>query len=143
MKQHITPAGQGQDYDWSNDHIYVKTPLDMTGGRVTLVEDTLKPGFHLARHYHKVMTEIFYVLEGEVTFTFDDETVSARPGMTITIPPQVWHEVRSGSGGKLLTIFTPGGFDQYLTELAGLSEAQFQDSALMTQLGEKYDTWTV
>jgi quercetin dioxygenase-like cupin family protein len=67
MKQHIVPAGGGQDYDWSNDHVYVKTPRSMTEVRVTVVEDTLKPGFDLARHYHKKMVEIFYVLHGEVT----------------------------------------------------------------------------
>lgn len=141
MKQQIIPAGQGKDYDWSNDHIYVKTPLEITGGRVTVVEDKLKPGFHLARHHHKQMTEVFYVLEGDVIFKFDDETVNARPGMTINIPPNIWHEVSTATGGKLITIFTPGGFDHYLAEMAGLSEAQFEDGNLMTALGEKYDTW--
>ena len=28
------------------------------------------------------MTEIFYILEGEIEFKFDNETVMARPGMT-------------------------------------------------------------
>ncbi len=64
MKQQIIGDGQGQDYEWSKDHIFVKTTLDLTEGRVTVVEDTLKPGFHLPRHYHKAMTEIFYILDG-------------------------------------------------------------------------------
>ena len=66
MKQVIVPSGQGENYDWSQDHIFLKTPHDLTGGRVTVVEDTLKPGFHLPRHYHKAMIEIFYILEGEI-----------------------------------------------------------------------------
>ena len=37
----------------------------------SLVEDTMKPGFHLGRHHHKKMTEIFYILEGELTLIFD------------------------------------------------------------------------
>ncbi len=82
MKQEIIGNGQGRDYDWSNDHIFVKTTADTTGGRVTVVEDTLKPGFHLLRHYHKEMTETFYILDGEVVFRFDDETVIATPGTT-------------------------------------------------------------
>lgn len=141
MKQQIIAQGQGQDYDWSNDHIFVKTTLDLTGGRVTVVEDTLKPGFHLPRHHHKEMTEIFYILEGEIEFKFDDATVVSTPGMTINIPPNIWHEVKCERGGKLLTIFSPGGFDRYLAELASLTEAQFADQALMTSLAEKYDTW--
>lgn len=141
MKQKIIMPGGGQDYDWANDHIFVKTTVDLTEGRVTVVEDTLKPGFHLPRHYHKKMIEIFYILEGEVTFKFDDETVVATPGMTINVPPLTMHDVKCEVGGKLITIFSPGGFDDYLTELTTLTEAQMSDQALMIALGEKYDTW--
>lgn len=63
MKQQIIAQGQGQDYDWSNDHIFVKTTLDLTGGRVTVVEDTLKPGFHLPRHHHKEMMDRAYSMD--------------------------------------------------------------------------------
>ncbi len=59
MKQQIVEPGQGQDYDWAKDHIFVKSALDWTDGRVTVVEDMLKSGFYLARHHHRVMTEIF------------------------------------------------------------------------------------
>lgn len=141
MKQQIIDAGAGQSYDWSSDHIFVKTPAAFTDGRVTVVEDTLKPGFHLPRHHHKVMTEIFYILEGEVTFTFDDETVLVVPGMTLNLPPHTWHEVTCPEGGKMLTIFSPGGFDQYLAELATMTAEQFADAALMQSLAERYDTW--
>jgi quercetin dioxygenase-like cupin family protein len=143
MKQHILGAGEGQDYDWSNDHVYVKTTVDLTEGRVTVVEDTLKPGFDLARHYHKKMTEIFYILDGEVAFKFDDqpEPAVATPGVVINIPPHVWHRVTSTKGAKLITIFTPGGFDRYLSEMAPLTAEQFADPELMTALAEKYDSW--
>lgn len=141
MKQQIIASGGGKDYDWSRDHIYVKTALGFSDGRVTVVEDTLKPGFHLPRHHHKKMTEIFYVLEGEVSFAFDDETVIATPGMTINVPPDTWHEVRCDRRAKLITIFSPGGFDLYLQELAALSAEQSEDSTLQTALAQKYDTW--
>jgi len=141
MKPQIVPAGEGPNYDWASDHIYVKTPQHLTEGRLTVVEDTLKPGFHLPRHYHRQMIEVFYILEGEVTFAFDDETVAATPGMTVNVPPHVWHDVRCERGGKLITIFSPGGFDLYLQALAGMTQEQFTDDALMTGLAEQYDTW--
>src|SRR5258708_19410403 len=128
-KQQIIQAGEGPNYEWSNDHIYVKTSHDLTAGRVTVVEDTLKPGFHLARHHHREMTEVFYILAGEVTFKFDDETIQAAPGMTINIPPHTWHEGNSVPGGKLMTIFSPGGFEGYFADLAPLSPAHFSSSA--------------
>ncbi len=141
MKQHIVPAGGGPDYDWTNDHVFIKTPMEMTDGRVTLVEDTLKPGFHLPRHHHRAMTEIFFVLEGEATFAFDDETLQARTGTTVTVPPDVRHEVSAPNGARFLTVFTPGGFDRYLAELASLAPAQLDDPDLITTLGQRYDIW--
>jgi quercetin dioxygenase-like cupin family protein len=139
MKQHIIGNGQGRNYDWSSDHAFVKTASELTGGRVAVVEDTLKPGFHLPRHHHQRMTEIFYILEGDVVFSFDDETVIATPGTTVNVPPHVWHDVTCDNGGKMLTIFTPGGFDKYLAEMASLTDEQLADAELMKALAENYD----
>ncbi len=119
----------------------MKTTLDITDGRVTVVEDTIKPGFHLPRHHHKRTVEIFYVLDGEFTFVFDDETVIATAGTTVNVPNGVWHEASSPGGAKLITVFTPGGFDRYMAELAAMTEQQLADAALMTTVGETYDTW--
>jgi len=141
MKHQVIPAGGGRDYDWAKDHVYIKTANELTGGRVTVVEDTLKPGFHLTRHHHRSMVEIFFILEGEIRFTFDDELVVATPGMTINIPPNVWHDVATEGGGKLLTVFTPGGFDSYLSKIAAMTQDQLADEALMKRLSEEYDIW--
>lgn len=141
MKQQIIRPGEGRTYDWSSDCVVVKTPMDLTGGRVTLVEDTLKPGFHLPRHHHRGMIEIFYILDGEIQFAFDDELVIATPGMTLNVPPEVRHDVRSARGGRLLTIFSPGGFDRYLSDLADLTPAQLNDAAFQTELAQRYDIW--
>jgi quercetin dioxygenase-like cupin family protein len=141
MRHQVVGPGEGPDYDWSQDHVTVKTPVALTDGRVTVVEDTLKPGFHLPRHYHRSMVEIFYILDGEVTFAFDDAVVVATPGTTLNVLPGVRHEVTCEAGGRLLTVFTPGGFDRYLAELAGLSEAQLADADLVVALGNRYDIW--
>jgi mannose-6-phosphate isomerase-like protein (cupin superfamily) len=139
MKQEIVLPGSGKRYDWSQDHVFVKARLELSDGRLTLVEDHLKPGFFLSRHHHKKMIEIFYVLEGSVRFEFDDETVDAAPGTTLSVPPGIWHQVSSPGGARLLTIFSPGGFDAYLEELAVLSEGQYADAAFMTRLSQRYD----
>ncbi len=123
MKQQYIPAGGGPDFDWAGDHVYVKSPKEASDGRVTLVEDTLKPGFLLAWHHHRTMVEIFYILEGLSAFRFDDETFEAEGGSTMIVPPKVWHEVSCPNGGHLLTVFTPGGFDHYLAELAAMTAA--------------------
>ena len=138
-KQQIVLPGQGKSYDWSKDHVFVKSTHDLSDGRLTLVEDTLKPGFFLARHHHKKMIEIFYVLDGVVEFAFDDEKITATAGTTLNVPPDVRHEVKSPTGAKLLTIFSPGSFDEYLEELVVLTEGQYGDAAFMKNLSERYD----
>lgn len=137
----ILPPGAGTHYDWSLDHVFIKTPDALTDGRVTLVEDTLKPGFNLSRHVHRQMVEIFYILEGRAEFAFDEETHLVTPGTTIIVPSLVWHAVRAPEGCKLLTIFTPGGFDRCLAEMAQMSEAQASDPAFITALEQRFDIW--
>jgi len=49
--------------------------------------------------------------------------------------------VRCPAGGKLITIFSPGGFDQYLAELAAMNAEQLANEEYMTAVAERYDTW--
>ena len=141
MNYEIIQPSEGIEYKWSSDHIFVKTIGNLAEGRVSMVEDTLKPGFQLGRHYHKKMIEIFYILEGEVTLIFDDETVIASAGTTINVPPNVWHEAKSENGAKMLSVFSPAGFEDYLAQMKTLSDEQFADEAFMQALNEKYDIW--
>jgi quercetin dioxygenase-like cupin family protein len=141
MNHSIVPPGPGAEYDWSSDRILVKTPGEVTDGRVTIIEDHLKPGFHLDRHQHRVMAELFYILDGEVVFAFDDEVVTAGVGTTVNVPAGTWHEVTCAAGGRLLTVFTPGGFDNYLAESKALASDGVDDPATATSLARRYDIW--
>ena len=135
------PQGQGENYNYSQDHCFIKLSSRDTNGELCLIEDTLKPGFHLARHHHKIMTEVFYMLEGEMELVFDDETVLLRPGDTITVPPNVWHEANCPGGGKMLTIFKNGQFDLFLEALSKMTEADFADAELMKSVSERFDIY--
>jgi len=137
----IIRKGEGENYNYSQDHCFVKLSSLKTNGELCFVEDLLKPGFYLGRHHHKIMTETFYILEGEVEFIFDDETVIAHAGDTITAPPNVWHAAKCEKGGKMLTIFKNGRFDQYLKKLSTMSDTDFQDQALIRQVNAEYDIY--
>ena len=123
-KQHIK-SGQGENFNYSQDHCFIKLSSRDTNGELCLIEDTLKPGFHLKRHYHKIMTEVFYMLEGEMELVFDDETIILNEGDTITVPPNVRHEAICKNGGKMLTIFKNGQFDIFLEELSKMTKEDF------------------
>ena len=87
------------------------------------------------------MTEVFYMLVGELELIFDNETIILREGDTLTVPPHVWHEARSVEGGKMLTIFKNGQFDLFLEELSTMTEADFADPELMKAISAKYDIY--
>ena len=136
------PAGGGIDYDWANDHTFVKVGVGETGGAYTLMEDNLKASFALGLHVHRQHAETFYILEGSVDFYVDGDWLTAEAGSTLHIPPGVPHAclVTPGhDGGRMLMIFQPGGFDLYLAELAKLSDADFADETKMTALNERFD----
>ena len=119
--------GEGENYNYSQDHCFIKLSSKSTNGELCLVEDTLKPGFYLKRHHHKIMTEVFYMLEGEMDLIFDDETITLKPGDTLTVPPNVWHAAKCEHGGKMLTIFKNGRFDVFLEKLSTMSDSDFSD----------------
>lgn len=140
-EKEIIRNGEGDNYNYSQDHCFVKLSSHHTNGELSFVEDTLKPGFYLARHHHKIMTEVFYILEGEVELIFDDETLITKAGDTITVPPNVWHAARCVEGGKMLSIFKNGQFDLYLERLSKMSDDDFADAELMTAVSAEFDIY--
>ena len=140
-QKEIILKGEGENYNYSQDHCFIKLSSDKTNGELCFVEDTLKPGFTLGRHHHKIMTEVFYIIDGEVEFTFDNETVMTGPGDTITVPPHVWHAAKCEKGGKMLTIFKNGRFDKYLERLSQLSDTEFADVELMESISAEFDIY--
>ncbi len=140
-EKEIIRNGEGENYNYSQDHCFVKLSSRNTNGELSFVEDKLKPGFFLARHHHKIMTEVFYILEGEVELIFDDESIICRPGDTITVPPNVWHAARCEKGGKMLTIFKNGQFDLYLERLSKMSDSDFANKDLMKSTSAEFDIY--
>jgi quercetin dioxygenase-like cupin family protein len=142
MKRYgFVPPGGGPNYDWTRDHTYVKVSAADTGGAYSLMEDNLKREFALGLHLHRQHAETFYILGGNVDFHIDGDWMTATPATTVHIPPGVPHAVvlPSGQIGKMLMIFQPSGFDQYLAELAKLTERDFADEKRMQELDQKYD----
>lgn len=138
----LVPAGGGLNYDWSADHTFVKVSAADTGGQYTLMEDNLKTNFSLGLHLHRYHAETFYILEGSVDFYVDGNWMTADPGTCLHVPPGVEHAcvlTKGCSAARMLMIYQPSGFDQFLAELAQMDEADFADATRMKALEEKYD----
>ena len=71
---------------------FVKAAAD-TGGEYVLVEVVVQPnGAVAAAHVHPYQTEMFEILEGELTFRAGKETIVAKAGDTIRIDPGTPHK---------------------------------------------------
>jgi mannose-6-phosphate isomerase-like protein (cupin superfamily) len=64
-------------------------------------------------HAHAEEDDSFYMLEGELTFTVDDEEVVAGPGTFVLVPPGVPHGFanRGDSVARIVNVHAPAGFD--------------------------------
>lgn len=56
-------------------------------------------------HYHKILTEFYYVLEGEGLLELNDDLVEIAPGTLVMIKPMTKHRARGKL--KILNIVTP------------------------------------
>ena len=135
----LRAAGEGKDYQWGSDHIFVKLSRAETGGSLTLIQDNLKPGFDLGMHYHRTHTEIFYILEGEVEFVTDKTAFTARTGSVVYLPAGTPHAAKSSTGGRMLMFYTPGGFDGMLAEIENASWLERVSPFARARRDEKYD----
>jgi mannose-6-phosphate isomerase-like protein (cupin superfamily) len=74
----------------------------------------IAPGRELEQHVHDDEDDAFYILEGEMTFLFGDESAPAPPGTFVLVPPGVEHGFRNDGAVavRMLNVHAPGGFDR-------------------------------
>jgi mannose-6-phosphate isomerase-like protein (cupin superfamily) len=67
-------------------------------------------------HVHAEEDDVFYVLDGELTFELDEGDVAAPTGTFVLVPPSVKHTFRNALDRptRVLNIHTPAGFDRRL-----------------------------
>jgi mannose-6-phosphate isomerase-like protein (cupin superfamily) len=67
-------------------------------------------------HVHAEEDDVFYVLDGELTFLLDEGDVAAPAGTFVLVPPGVKHTFRNALDRptRVLNIHAPAGFDRRL-----------------------------
>jgi mannose-6-phosphate isomerase-like protein (cupin superfamily) len=71
-------------------------------------------GRELEQHVHSEEDDAFYIIEGEMTFTFGDGSAQAPPGTFVLVPPGVEHGFRNDGSVpvRMFNIHAPAGFDR-------------------------------
>jgi mannose-6-phosphate isomerase-like protein (cupin superfamily) len=79
--------------------------------------DPGKPG--PGAHAHEDHEELFYVVEGTLTFLVADQHVDAIAGTFLRVPAGVTHdfENRTDARAGVLNVFIPGGFESSMPDI--------------------------
>ena len=96
--------------------VTLKVEREDSSGSMTAYEFTVPPrtaGPPI--HIHRTWDELFFVLEGEMTFLLDEETHTAPMGSTVFIPRGRQHTFWNAGDvpARQLTVFTPSGIENY------------------------------
>ena len=112
--------GTGKTLSAVGDKYVMLATGEQTAGAYCLAEATVPPGGGPPPHYHTREEESFYVLEGEITFTVDGQTVIGTPGTFVQIPRNTPHAFRNASDKRARTLIlcAPAGFDKFMAQFA-------------------------
>lgn len=98
----------------------IQSDLPNGQGSTSLGLATMDVGGMLRRHRHKPL-EIYHVISGVGRIIIDNVKLPLRPGNSIFIPPNAWHEsANTGSQPlEVLFIFPSSSFDEVVYEFDG------------------------
>jgi quercetin dioxygenase-like cupin family protein len=111
-------------------------------GLFSLTEVVLGPGFPgPVPHRHRGTVDSFYVLEGTLSLQLGDEQAEALPGDFALVPPETVHAFANPGpeSVRMVNLMAPGGFEQYLKDVAAAASAGPPDPKLMAELASRYD----
>jgi quercetin dioxygenase-like cupin family protein len=101
----------------------ILVPAAATGGRYAVLELNEAPGYRTPPHVHPGMDESFYALEGTLELEVGGTTHTLAAGSYVHIPRGTPHAQGSADDlpVKLLTTFTPGGFEAFFLDRVELA----------------------
>jgi mannose-6-phosphate isomerase-like protein (cupin superfamily) len=113
----VVPPGQG--HRAGNVEFLART-ADTPRFNFAIIE--IVAGRELDEHVHEAEDDAFYIVQGEMTFTFGDEEIAAPPGTFVLVPPGVAHGFRNDGAApvRMLNVHAPAGFDRRI----GLSNGE-------------------
>jgi mannose-6-phosphate isomerase-like protein (cupin superfamily) len=116
----VLAPGAGRSYDAGPMHAVFKADGAETGDRYCVSEWWLEagqpgPGSHL----HEANEELFYVLEGAMSFLIGGRWLEAPRGSFLRIPAGTMHDFQNRSDARagVLNVFIPGGFEAVMPRI--------------------------
>lgn len=110
---------QAPTYLVGGDVVHILTSSEETGGGATVVHVVCGPDSGPPPHVHANEDELFYVLEGEMTFLLGTKKVRGGPGTHVFARRGERHQFRNESDkvARFLVTIVPGGIDVFFREV--------------------------
>ena len=117
----VLAPGAGRGYPMGRIAAVFKADRDETAGRYSISEWWLEP--HTAGpgpHSHEE-DDVFFVIEGVMSFLVDGAWMDAERGSFVLVPGGVTHdfENRGDAPAGVLNFSIPGGFEAHMPDIAG------------------------
>ena len=121
MDAQVLQAGEGRVIAMGPIKVIVQEDGSRTRDTFAMAEFTLPP--HAPSpppHIHHAHEEGFYVLDGEIEFKVDGETVHANKGAFVMVPIGVAHTFSNpgNTPARFLNTFTPPKYIHYFEEMS-------------------------
>ena len=102
-----------------------------THGTYAVIESVATPGCAAPTHSHRHEEEHFLVISGHYRIAIGDQILDAPPGTRATVPRNTAHSWRNigAEESRLLTILTPGGFEQIIYVVKDTPPEKIRDLA--------------
>lgn len=119
----IKPAngntGNARVFSVVGDRYHFQVLGEETNGAFAMFEAFVPPQHGPPPHVHHREDEVFYVIDGEFTFTIAGQPVLATAGQTIYAKRDIPHTFRNSGGkaGRLIIIVTPAGLERFFMEV--------------------------
>jgi quercetin dioxygenase-like cupin family protein len=99
----VVRGDEGERFERENRVITIKGALP----HLSALDIAFGSDFSVPPHRHDDHVDSFYVLDGEVEFTLDDEKIAAGPGTWTAAPPGVRHGFATPNRGRILNVHAP------------------------------------
>lgn len=132
-----TYFGIARDIQWleplPGERVGVRIRSRQTMGAYGFFEVEVAPMAGPPLHVHRDADEVLYVLDGELQFACGDRELQAVRGDMVVVPRGVRHAFRNFSDvpARLLAMFSPGGFEEFMVNMASRPLSDLPATATM------------
>ena len=150
LKNDLLASSNSKVYRFAGMEVEIKAAKSDNVGQWSLIEYSVPAGFAgPALHYHKIMEEGFYIINGTATFSMNGQRLDVGPSSFVIVPPLTVHTFSNTTNQpfRMLVFMSPGGFEGYYEELQFLIKSEEswppKDMSKMFKLLEHYDTYSI